>query len=251
MPFNKRKALLGLLIAGVAGAILFPPAIYLIGLAVAPPRPVPATTPAPQLIADAIWARANGGRAPEFTPVTPVSMAQFVACMAIEDFLDTTPGDARRAAACRKYLPAILGVEYLSGVHMRDANLQPSFREGLGRFSTTVWMTHSWTRAEFLNTLASRAEFAHGWRGVEAASRGYFGRTATNVSLPQAALLAAFIGEHWQDPWCGPAGSAAMRHRILERMRDDLVITNEAFESADASDLDLATAPPDHQPCRD
>ena len=86
----------------------------------------------------------------------------------------------------------------------------------------------------------------HGWRGVEAASRGYFGRTATDLSLPQAALLAAFIGEQWQDPWCGPGGSAALRHRVLERMRDDLVITNEAFEAADVSDLDIAPVPPDH-----
>ena len=146
----------------MAGAILFPPAIYFLGLAVAPPRPDPGDdATSPPLLADAIWARANGGRATELTPVTPVSMAQFVACMAIEDFLDTTPGDARRAAACRRYLPAMQGVEYLSGVHMRDANLQPSFREGLGRFSTTVWMTHSWTKAEFLDTLAEPRRVRH------------------------------------------------------------------------------------------
>ena len=251
MPFDKRKAVFGVLMAGVAGALLFPPAIYLVGLAVAPPRPIPATNRVPPVIADAIWARANGGRATELTPISPVSMAQFAACMAIEDFWDTTPGDARRAAACRRYMPAIQGVEYLSGVHMRDASLKPSFREGLGRFSTTVWMTRSWTREELLNTLASRAEFAHGWRGVEAASRGYFGRAATEVSLPQAALLAAFIGEHWQDPWCGPAGSAALRQRILERMREDAVIDETAMESANRSDLGLAPPPPDHPPCRD
>lgn len=251
MPFDKRKAVFGVLIAGVAGGLLFLPAIYFIGLAVAPPLPVPATTRVPPTIAAAIWARANGGSATEFTPMSPVSLARFAACMAIEDFLDTTPGDARRVAECRGYLPALQGVEYLSGAHMRDANLQPSFREGLGRAATTAWITRSWTRDEFLNTLAGRAEFAHGWRGVEAASRGYFGRTAADVSLPQAALLAAFIGEHWQDPWCGPAGSAALRHRILSRMRDDGVITNDAFQSADASDLDIAPPPADHQPCRD
>lgn len=251
MQFNARRAFFGLLITGVTGAVLFPPAIYLIGLAVAPPRPVPAEMPVPPVIADAIWARANGGRATALTPITPVSMAQLAACVAIEDFKDTTPGDAQRVAACRAYLPAIQGLEYLSGVHMRDANLNPSFREGLGRFSTTVWLTHSWTKAEFLNTLASRAEFAHGWRGVNAASHGYFGRDAADLSLAQAALLAAFIGEQWQDPWCGPVGSAALRHRVLEQMRDNLAIGDQAFQVADASSLDIVPPPADHKPCRD
>ena len=251
MQFNARKAFFGLLIAGVTGAVLFPPALYLIGLAVAPPRPVPAEKSVPPLIADAIWARANGGRATALTPISPVSMAKFLACVAFEDLNDTTPGDAQRVEACRGYMPAVLGVEYLSGVHMRDANLNPSFREGLGRFSTTVWMTRSWTRAEFLNTLAGRAEFAHGWRGVEAASRGYFGRDAAELSLPQAALLAAFIGEHWQDPWCGPAGSAALRHRVLEQMLDNLAIDDKAFQTADASSLDIVPPPADHKPCGD
>jgi hypothetical protein len=251
VTFDPRRAFFGLVIAGVAGAILFPPAIYLVGLAVAPPRPVPAETNVPTLIAEAIWARANGGRATALTPITPVSMARFVACVAIEDFKDTTPGDAQRVAACRGYMPALQGVEYLSGLHMRDANLDLSFREGLGRFSTTVWLTHSWTKADLLKTLASRADFGHGWRGVDAAARGYFGRDATELSVAQAALLAAFIGEHWQDPWCGPVGSARLRHRILERMRDNLVIDEATFNSADASSLDIGPPPADHPPCPD
>ncbi len=251
MKFDPRRAFFGLVIAGLAGAILFPPAVYLAGLAVAPSRPVPAATNVPNLLAEAIWARANGGRATALTPITPVSMAQFLACVAIEDFKDTTPGDAQRVAACRDYMPALQGVEYLSRLHMRDASLAPSFREGLGRFSTTVWLTHSWTKAELLSTLASRADFGHGWHGVDAAARGYFGREAAQLSPAQAALLAAFIGEHWQDPWCGPVGSAQMRHRILERMRDNLVIDDAAFKSADTASLDIGPPPADHPPCRD
>jgi hypothetical protein len=251
MRFDARKAVLGVLLAGLLGAALFPPGLYLIGLAVAPPRPIPAATAVPAVVGDAIWARANGGQAAALTPITPISMARFIACVAIEDFQDDTPGDAQRIAACRGYMPALQGVEYLSGMHMRDANLNPSFREGLGRFSTTVWLTHSWTKAELLNTLASRAKFPHGWRGIEQASQGYFGRDAAELSLPQAALLAAFIGEQWQDPWCGPGGSARLRHRVLEQMRDNLAIDDQAFQAADASSLDVAPPPADHPPCRD
>jgi hypothetical protein len=251
VPFDKRKAFFGLLIAGVAGGILFLPAIYVIGLIVAPPRPVAAKTPVPPVIASALWARANGGRATQLTPISPVVMAQFAACMAIEDFKDTTPGDARRAEACRGYLPAMAGVEYLSGVHMRDSNLKPSFREGLGRFSTTVWLTRSFTRAEFLDTLAERGEFGAGLRGVEAASRAYFGKGAGELTLPQAALLAAFVGDRSTafDPWCEPTAAAQMRGRILQRMRDDLVIDDAALASATTSELALGPPPADHKSC--
>jgi Transglycosylase len=249
VQFDKRKAFFGLLIAGVAGAILLPPAIYLIGLSLAPPLPVPAKTPVPPLLADALWARANGGQATALTPVTPVSMAQFIACIAIEDFKDTTPGDARRVEACRGYLPALPGVEYLSGVHMRDANLKPSFREGLGRFSTTIWLTHSWTKAEFLSTLAERAEFRFGFRGTEAAARGFFDRSAADLSLPQAALLAAMIDDLHLDPWCDLTGAAVRRRRVLERMRDDAVIDEAAYQSANVTELGLTTPPATHTPC--
>ena len=121
MPFDKRKAFFGLLIAAVAGAVLFPPAIYLAGLALGPPRPVPAATPVPPLLADALWARAEGGRATELTPISPLTMARFLACVAFEDFKDTEPGDAQRVAACRDYMTALPATEYLSGLHMRDA----------------------------------------------------------------------------------------------------------------------------------
>lgn len=236
-------------LAGLVGAALFPFAIYYVGLAVAPPPPVPAQTPVPPLIAEALWARADGGRATALTPMTHFSMAQLAACVAIEDFKDTTPGDARRVAACQRYMPALLGVEYLSGVHMRDANLKPSFREGLGRLSTTIWLTHSWTKADFLNTLAERGDVGAGFRGVAAAAQGYFGRAAAQLTLPQAALIGAFMGDRRVDPWCDPESAAVMRRRILERMRDNLAIDDVAFEAANVSELGLGPPPVDHKPC--
>jgi len=250
---NERRTLIGLFIAGVAGAILFPFAIYFIGLAVAPAPPTPATTPVPPLLADAIWARAEGGTATRLTPVTHLSMARFAACVAIEDFYDTAPGDAQRVTACREYMPALQGVEYLAGLQMRDAGLKTSFGEGLGRFSTLVWVTHSWTKAEFLNTVAERGEFGTAVRGAETASHHYFGRAATELTLPQAALLAAFIGDRTSDfdPWCGPAGAVALRARVLQRMRDNLSIDDAELKAANTSGLELGPPPAGHRPCRD
>ena len=252
MPFDKRKAFFGLIIAGVAGAILFPLAIFLIGLAVAPPPPAPVKTALPPLVADAIWARADGGAATALTPVTHISMAKFLGCVAYEDFQDTTPGDAQRVANCREYMPALPGIEYLSGSHVREASMQNGFTEGLARFSTMVLITHTWTKADFLNTVADRGEFGAGLRGVEVASRHYFGRSAAELSLPQAALLAAFIGDRISqfDPWCGPAGAVAMRSRVLQRMRDNNSIDDATLKSANVSALDLGPPPAGQRPCQ-
>lgn len=251
MRFNARRALPGLLIAAIIGAAALPFAIYFIGLAVGPPLPTPAATPVPPLIGDAIWARAEGGTATALTPMSPVSMAKFAGCVAVEDFKDDTPGDAQRVANCREYMPGLPALEYLSRTHMRDNGRPSSFIEGLGRLSTTVWMTRSWTRAEFLNTIAERGEFGEGLRGVEKASQWYFGRAAGELTLPQAALLASFAGQRTAfDPWCHAEAAAEMRRRILQEMRDNLAIDDKALSAANASDLGLGPPPAGHAPCR-
>ena len=80
MRFEERRTLVGLFIAGIAGAILFLPAVYFLGLWLAPPRPVPATTHVPPLLGDAIWARADGGRATELQPINPISFVRMRVC---------------------------------------------------------------------------------------------------------------------------------------------------------------------------
>lgn len=250
MPIT-RPALIRLALAGLICAALFPFAIYQVGLAVGPPPPVPATAPVPTLIAQALWARADGGRADALVPITPLSMVWLAGCVALEDFKDTTPGDARRVAACRHYQPALMGLEYLSRAHMRDARLQPSFREGLARFSTTVWMSHAWTKAHFLNTLGERGEFSGGFRGVEAAAQGYFRSAASQLTLPQAALIGALLANRRVDAWCDPEAAALLRNGVLERMRDDGAIDEAEYRWATVAALDLAPPPADRVPCHD
>jgi penicillin-binding protein 1A len=241
--------LIGVLVAGVAGAVLMPPAIYFAGLSLAPPPPIPSKIDVPALLRDALWARADGGRATELRPISPISIGQMLACVAYEDFMDETPGDAARMAACRRHLPAIQAVEYLSRVHLQDSHVTPSVREGLGRLSTGVWMTRSWTKAEFINTLAERGGFGAGFRGVEAAARGYFNRTAAQLTLPQAAMIAAFAADRRIDPWCDPAAAAGMRALVLEAMRENGAIDDAAFDAANRAELGLQSPPTDHTPC--
>jgi hypothetical protein len=242
----------------IVGAVLFFPSLYVLGLWLAPPRPVPAAAPAPPLLREALWARANGGLA-TFRPVNPIAIVQHVACIELAENQDLSrqspegakaddpPERADRLADCRKHLPAIQGVEYLAGVHMRDHHFEPSLRTSIGRVATAVWMTRSWTREEFLDTLATRSEFGPGWRGVEAASRGYFDRAAAELTLPQAAALAAFVGDRGIDPWCDREAATGMRDRILRRLRENGAIDETAWHTARSAPFDLGAPPPTHR----
>src|SRR5262245_20200856 len=194
------------------------PAVYFLGLWLAPPRPVPATSHVPQLLSSAIWARADGGRATELQPLNPINFVKHRACRAIAARTDDLTLRGARRAECMKQLPAVQAADYLSGVHIRDEHADTGgFREGISQFATAAWLTRSWTKAELVDTLAARGEFGDRWRGADAAARGYFAREVEELSLPQAALLAGLIGDRRSDPWCDAVAAASSRHRVLER----------------------------------
>jgi hypothetical protein len=59
------------------------------------------------------------------------------------------------------------------------------------------------------------------------------------------------MGDRRVDPWCDPESAAAMRLRILERMRDNGVISAGDFDQASIAELGLGAAPDGRPPCRD
>ena len=83
MRLEERRTIVIVLIAGVIGAMLFLPAIYFLGLWLAPPRPVPEASGAPPLMLEALWARADGGRATELRPINTVNFVKQRACRAL------------------------------------------------------------------------------------------------------------------------------------------------------------------------
>lgn len=248
MRLEERRTIVFVLVAGAIGALLLMPSVYFLGLWLAPPRPVPEARPAPALLRDAIWARADGGPATELRPVNPVNFVQHRVCRALAARQDDPKLRSERRVDCLKQLPAIQAVDYLSDLHMRDHQLETrSFRMGISQFATAVWLTRSWTKASLLDTLAARGEFGQGWRGVEAASRGYFDRAAAELTLPQAAMLAAFVGDRGTDPWCEPEVATAMRDRILDRLRENGAIDEAAWHAARSAPFQLAPPPPNHR----
>jgi 1A family penicillin-binding protein len=89
---------------------------------------------------------------------------------------------------------------------------------------------------EYLNTVY----FGEGYYGVEAASRGYFGKSAADLRLADAALLAALVRSPSVDAPCVSRERATKRRNlVLALMRNQGRIAAADFQAA------VATAVPD------
>jgi penicillin-binding protein 1A len=86
-----------------------------------------------------------------------------------------------------------------------------------------------YTKAEIFTLYCNKMYFGHGVYGVEAAARLYFGKSAKDVSLEEAALLAGILqGNVRQSPYVNMDAAIRRRNYTLGRMAEVGYITSEA-----------------------
>ncbi len=76
------------------------------------------------------------------------------------------------------------------------------------------------------------ADFGHGFYGLEAASRGYFGKSAADLTLSEAALLAAVLQHPDINPWDAPALADQHRQQLLITMLAHALVTAPQVQEA-------------------
>lgn len=251
MKIDARRTLIGLAIAGMAGAALFLPAIVALGTFLSPSTLTPASGHVSPLLGDAIWARTLGGRATELRPVEPFSIARMISCHLLAERDGERAEREVKHEECMKLIPAVQGAAFLSIAQMRADGVWQTPRVPFIQIAMVTKMTNTWTRAQLLDSLAERGEFGIGLHGADQAAHALFNRVPADLTLPQAALVAALLGNFRVDPWCAPERVAQLRRQVLERMRDNLVIDDAAMQAANRAELGLAAPPPQHKPCDD
>jgi len=103
-------------------------------------------------------------------------------------------------------------------------------------------MEKRYTKQQILEAYLNQIPFGRGWYGVESAARHYFGKSATKVSLAEAAALAAMPkGPALYDPLKYPDRVIRRRNIVLSLMADQGHITRAQAAAAQASRL--VTAP--------
>lgn len=83
-----------------------------------------------------------------------------------------------------------------------------------------------YTKAEILTLYCNKMYFGQGAYGVEAAARLYFNKSAKDVTLEEAALLAGILqSPSRQDPIANPRYALRRRNYVLQRMAEEKYIT--------------------------
>jgi len=78
---------------------------------------------------------------------------------------------------------------------------------------------HQFTKQQILELYVNRIYFGTGCYGVETASQAYFGKSASKLNLPEAALLAGLIrSPNRFSPLKNPEGAKMQRNAVLSRM---------------------------------
>ena len=99
------------------------------------------------------------------------------------------------------------------------------------------------SKQEILHRYLNRVYFGAGYYGVEAASRGYLNKHASEVTLSQAAMLAGVIREPvTADPRRHPERAKVLRDSVLERMAQLGMVA--AADTAKAKKQPLKIKPP-------
>jgi penicillin-binding protein 1A len=96
-------------------------------------------------------------------------------------------------------------------------------------------------KEKVLETYVNLVYFGHGWYGVEAAAQNYFGVSAGELDVAQAALLAAVVRSPGRySPLLDPEAALARRNLVLSHMEEGGFITPSEASAARASDVVLA-----------
>jgi 1A family penicillin-binding protein len=110
---------------------------------------------------------------------------------------------------------------------------EKTFRRKLLEIFLALRIEKNFDKPKIMELYLNRIYFGGGLYGAEAAARGYFGKSAREMSLAECATLAGLIrSPNRLSPWSDGAASREARNYVLDRMRDLDFISRERCASA-------------------
>lgn len=115
----------------------------------------------------------------------------------------------------------------------------------LSELTLAVHLEQTMTKDQILTGYLNTIYFGEGAYGVQSAAQRYFGVTAKELTLPQAATLAGLAQSPTDnDPYSHPAQAIQRRAVVLQRMVDSGAITAAQAGAAGATPLELRSGTP-------
>jgi penicillin-binding protein 1A len=107
-----------------------------------------------------------------------------------------------------------------------------------------IQLERRYTKREIFTFYANQVYFGHGAYGVEAASRLYFDKPAKDLTIEEAAMIAAIIqAPERLSPFVDPRRTLARRNYVIQRMAEEQYITPEQAREAQDRPLVLEGQP--------
>ena len=133
-----------------------------------------------------------------------------------------------------------------------DERLEVSFWRRFVQSSLAFSYERRHTKEEILAAYLNTVYYGDGAYGAERAAQRYFGKSAKETTLPEAAALAGFLhAPSTYTTWEGvplAEEATARRDRVLGLMREQGMISTAEYEEAVASKLEFAPDPPPEDP---
>ncbi|WP_339644456.1 PBP1A family penicillin-binding protein [uncultured Pelagibacterium sp.] len=106
-----------------------------------------------------------------------------------------------------------------------------------------VWLEQNYSKDQILELYLNRVHFGSGSTGIEAAAQTYFGISARNLSLGQAAMLAGILpAPSYYNPRTHPDRAAERQRLALANMvREGYITEQEAQAAAQNMDANITT----------
>jgi membrane peptidoglycan carboxypeptidase len=160
-------------------------------------------------------------------------------------FADANNGVAQQGAST-------LTMQYVRNVLKNDPNLTPQQRidatsdtgaRKLQEARYAIALEQILTKKDILDRYLNITYFGDGAYGIFAASETYFGKPATDLTLPEAALLAGIVQSPDTDNPAAGGEKAAMGRRayVLQAMKSAGMITDAQYTAASKVPLQLNT----------
>src|SRR3954470_22164768 len=120
----------------------------------------------------------------------------------------------------------------------RQSFLTPnkSYRRKIQELILAARLERLYTKPQILELYFNKVYFGDGLYGVEAASRGYFGKHASEVTVSEAAMLAGLVkSPSSYAPTVSMERAVARRNTVLQAMLETGAIDKAAYQSARGS----------------
>lgn len=158
---------------------------------------------------------------------------------------NTSSGGVQEGASTltMQYIKNVLVTEASNGAELEAARGRSATRK-LREVRLALALEKRYSKAEILQRYLNIAYFGSGAYGVEAASRRYFSKPASALTLSEAATLAGIVQQPTAfDPLRNPELSAKRRNVVLRRMAEQGYITATQAEQASLTPMSSVLAP--------